>query len=120
MKQSEISCHHYVTSCRQSETMMIQGTIPLARADGVPVEVQRGMHVVTSDAMTIGMVAALVLDAHCQEVTHLLLCRLPETAVYRHIPLDLIIEVDAEAIHLNIQANMLETLPIHQPNTLHN
>ncbi|MCA9996635.1 MAG: DUF2171 domain-containing protein [Anaerolineales bacterium] len=77
--------------------------------------VERGMAVMCSDGVRVGMVAALLWDgaAHC--VTDLLLCQLPTTAVYRQIPLALVERVAETAVYLTIPAANLPQLPAYEP-----
>lgn len=77
--------------------------------------VARGMEVVCSDGVVVGMVAALLWDGDEQVVTGLLLCQLPTTAVYRQIPLPLVSRVAETAVYLTISAADLPQLPPYEP-----
>lgn len=97
------------------QKLLISGFITLAQ-DSAPVSLQRGMAVLTQEGVTVGAVAAVVLNSGRQEITHFLLGQVPPTAVYRLIPLSLIDKIDEEVVWLHIPSEKISTLPLHQPN----
>ena len=95
------------------KTMMVSGQLYLKGADGPPVEVRRCMAVLSRDGCELGMVAAVCLDPHTRYITAVLLGRLPVTADYRLIPIDLIDHVSEDAVHLRITAESVQELAQH-------
>ena len=93
--------------------MMVSGQFHLKGTDGPPVEVRRCMAVLSSDGHELGMVAAVCLDPQTQEVTAVLLGRLPVTSDYRLIPIELIEHVSEDAVHLRITAESVRELAQH-------
>lgn len=77
--------------------------------------VERGMAVISSDGVRLGMVAALLWDGASQRVRGLLLCQLPTTAVYRQIPLAVVERVEETAVYLTIPAADLPQLLPYEP-----
>ena len=96
--------------------MMVSGQIHLEGADGPPVEVRRCMAVLSHEGHELGMVAAVCLDPHTQDVTVVLLGRLPVTSDYRLIPIDLIDHVSEDTVHLRIMAESVRELAQHEVN----
>ncbi len=96
------------------KTMMISGQIHLKGMDSPPVEVRRCMAVFSRDGRELGMVAAVCLDPKTQDVDTVLLGRLPVTADYRQIPVDLIDHVSEDAVHLRITAESAQELSQHE------
>ncbi|KAA3656350.1 MAG: hypothetical protein DWQ04_31410 [Chloroflexi bacterium] len=102
-------------SAHLNEKIMVNGRIHLPSHQPASVEVQRGMKIVVTDGKEVGFVGGVVVNSHSDEVTCILLCHLPVTAVYRLIPIHLIARVEAETIYLNMQFDDLETLAAHSP-----
>ena len=93
--------------------MMITGQVHLDGLDSSAVEVRRCMPVLSCDGRELGMVAAVCLEAHAQDIAAVLLGRLPVTADYRLIPIRLIDRVCADVVHLRITAESAERLAQH-------
>ena len=96
------------------KTMMVSGQFHLKGTDGPPVEVRRCMAVLSRDGLELGMVAAVCFDSQTQDVSDVLLGRLPVTADYRLIPIDLIDHVSEDAVHLRITAESMRELAQHE------
>ena len=79
------------------------------------VKINRGMAVWTSSGAEAGFSAGVVVPQGSDEVTHLLLGRLPITSEYRLIPVWLIECIADENIHLNVDCNEILKLGLHQP-----
>ncbi len=90
--------------------LMVAGQVYLAGLEGAPVEVRRCMAIRSGDGRKLGMVAAVCLDGHSQDVVALLLGRLPVTADYRLIPIELIRCVSEDVVHLHIPAESVQEL----------
>lgn len=93
--------------------LMVAGMVCLKGTEGTPVEVRRCMAIFSGDGRKLGMVAAVCLDVHTQDVVAVLLGRLPETVDYRLIPTDLIERVSEDVVHLRIPAESVEELAQH-------
>lgn len=74
--------------------------------------IHRGMTVETSEGAAVGHVAAVVLDADRQEVTHFLLVQEHQRLEYRLIPVELIQQVGNEKVQLYILQPSVEALPL--------
>ena len=96
------------------KTIMVSGQLRLKGMAGPPVEVRRCMAVLSRDGRELGMVAAVCLDPLTQDVATVLLGRLPVTADYRLIPIDLIDHVSEDAVHLCITAESVQELAQHE------
>ncbi len=79
-----------------------------------PVEIKRGMTILTKDKQTAGRVAAVVLEDDSQNITHILLAHLRLTSDYRLISIDLIQQVSEEVILLHIDSEAVARLPYRQ------
>ena len=90
--------------------MMVSGQLHLKGTDGPPVEVKRCMAVFSRDGRELGLVAAVYLDPHKQDVTAILLGRLPVTSDYRLILIDLIDHVSEDDVQLRITAESVGEL----------
>lgn len=77
--------------------------------------VERGMGVIASDGVRVGMVAGLLWDGGGRRARGLLLCQLPTTAVYRQIPLAVVARVEKTAVYLTISTTDLPQLPPYEP-----
>ncbi|MCP5095866.1 MAG: hypothetical protein GY943_09960, partial [Chloroflexi bacterium] len=83
-----------------TQKIMENGRIHLHHAPHSSVEVQRSMKIVVMGGKEVGLVGGIMIDPQHDNVTHILLCHLPVTAVYRLIPISLIAKVTAETVHL--------------------
>jgi sporulation protein YlmC with PRC-barrel domain len=95
--------------------LLVNGSIYLAEAAGQPIIVIRGMSIVSRDGQEVGMVAAVVVDNLSQEVTHILLCRLPPSPDYRLVPPGLVAQVCGDTVVLHILSQDVDGLAVHQP-----
>lgn len=90
------------------------GSVYLEQDDTSPVEIKRGMTILTQDGQKAGRVAAVVLSNDCQTITHLLLTSWSQMSDYRLAPVDLIKQVSEETILLHIDRKNMEHLPHRQ------
>lgn len=74
-------------------------------------EIRRGMSVQTQEGHTAGRVAAVVLDQDRQKVTHILLMQERKLLEYRLVPVELIEQVENEAIRLRTFQHVVDNLP---------
>jgi len=95
----------------QPQTLMESGSIAFNQAHDSPVEVRRGMAVLTSEGETTGHVAAVVVDGRSGKVTHLVLGRSCRRLDYCLVPTVLIETVGDEEILLRIVHPVIENLP---------
>jgi len=95
------------------QKLLVRGFIKL-EPETVPILLQRGMTILARNGVTVGAVAAVVLNCPQQEITYLLLGQIPPTAVYRLIPLALIERIDGEMVWLRIPSEKISALPLHQ------
>ncbi|MCB0168807.1 MAG: hypothetical protein KDI79_31560 [Anaerolineae bacterium] len=99
----------------QSERLFERGLITLAQKQyQLPVEVSRGMTILTSERWEAGKVAAVVVDNESQKVTHILLTRSRLAPDYRLVPVKLIEQVDENTVLLDICSQAIETLSVRQ------
>ncbi|MEK7327717.1 MAG: PRC-barrel domain-containing protein [Chloroflexota bacterium] len=98
----------------QRQKLLVSGWVNLSAA-GSSVEIARGMSIMSRDGQEVGKVAAVVVDPLTQEVTHILLCRLPESPDYRLAPLDIVTQVTGQTVMLQIQSRDVDGLAVHQP-----
>lgn len=77
-----------------------------------PCLVRRGMPVQTSEGCIEGHVAAVILDAARQEITHVLLVQERLRLEYRLLPVALIQQVDEGQLLLHTFEPGLESLPV--------
>jgi len=98
----------------QSRRLFERGLIYLGQGYRLPVEVTRGMAILTSEGHEAGKVAAVIVDNDSQKVTHILLTRPRQVPDYRLVPVILIEQVDEETVLLEICNQAIESLPIRQ------
>ena len=91
--------------------LIVSGSICLEQASDLPVEVRRGMAILTSEGREAGRVAAVIIDKHDQQVTHILLSRLSQIPEYRLVPIELIKQVHEEKVLLRIFHQVVNSLP---------
>lgn len=109
MDLSSVQLKDCPSDCDQAK-LMVSGLIRLDRDGDQPVEVRRGMSIWTSDGREAGKVAALVVDHDSEQVSHILLGRLPEVLGYLCVPVDLIKSVEDDAVYLVITSQEIENL----------
>ena len=97
-------------------TLFERGLVYPEQKDSSPVEVRRGMAILTQDGREAGRVAAVVLEDDGQNVTHILLTHLHLTPDYRLVSINLIKKVSEETVLLHIDNEALECLPHRQGN----
>ena len=90
------------------------GPVYSEQKDSSPVEIRRGMTILTQDERAAGRVAAVILDGDSQNVTHILLAYLHLTPDYRLIPINFIKQVSQETVLLHIDSEAIEHLPHRQ------
>ena len=88
--------------------------IYLSQKDSSPIEVRRGMTILTHDGQAVGQVAAMVIDNRNQNVTHLLFSQPGQRPEYRLVPVNLIDQVKEETVFLSIRRQTIECLPLRQ------
>ena len=91
--------------------LIVSGSIYPDHESDIAVEVRRGMTILTSEGREAGKVAAVIIDKHDREVTHILLSRLSQIPEYRLVPLDLIEQVREERVQLRIFNQVVNSLP---------
>ncbi len=109
-----------MTTCRllyadQQYRLLVSGRVSLSAPGGSPVEVTRGMSILSRDGREVGRVAAVVVDRRSRVATHILLCRWPQTPEYRLAALGHVAEVSEAAVRLQIHGQAVAGLPIHRP-----
>lgn len=102
------------TSESRPEKMMVSGLVRLEKEDDVPIEVKRGMSIRASDGREVGKVAAVVVNTHSQQVTHIILGRQVRAPDYRLVPVGLIKRVNAGTIWLRVLPQVVKNLPQRQ------
>ena len=105
------------TVVRPAPKLLVSGFIYLESIGNLPVEVRRGMSILTQDGIEVGTAAAVMVDSHGGEVTHVLFGQVPPTSVYRLVSISLVEQVDGETIRLRATAVEIEKLPLYQPDT---
>lgn len=98
----------------QSQRLFERGLVCLRQEHCLPVEVTRGMAILTSEGQEAGKVAAVIVDNDSQKVTHILLTRPRQVPDYRLVPVTLIEQVDEEIVLLEICGQAIESLPTRQ------
>ena len=98
-----------------NEKVMVNGRFHSLTSPNTIIQIERGMKIVVVNGKNAGVVAAVMVHPQSEEITHILLSRVPVTAVYRLIPIKLIAKIDDDTIHLSIGCDDLTKLMIHQP-----
>jgi hypothetical protein len=99
-------------SADKSQRLFERGQVHLERENQPqPVEVSRGMVVLTRDGLEAGRVAAVVEDSQSRQISHLLLGRPRLAQDYRLVPVALIEQVNGEAVYLHIDSEAVASLP---------
>ena len=94
-----------------SQQLFESGPVCWEQTDDLPIEINRGMTILTSEGQEAGKVAAVVFDYHNPQVTHLLLICPGLIPDYRLVPVDLIKQVSKEMVWLHIDNDMVDSLP---------
>lgn len=99
-------------SADKRQRLFERGQVRLARENQAqPVEVSRGMAVLTQDGWEAGRVAAVVIDSQSRQISHVLLGRPHLTRDYRLVPVELIEQVNGEVVYLQISSSAVGGLP---------
>lgn len=88
------------------------GSIYIDQAHEMMVEVRRGMTILTTEGQEAGKVAAVIINRHDREVTHILLSRVSQIPEYRLVPIDFIEQVREENVLLLIFKQVVNSLPV--------
>lgn len=99
----------------QAQRLFERGLIRLEQTNGLTVEVTRGMAILANEGQEVGKLAAVVVEADSQKVSHLLLSRLRLSPEYRLIPVNLIEQISRETILLGVGGQIVESLPVRHP-----
>jgi hypothetical protein len=94
--------------------LLVSGVIRLAHTD-TPILVERGMPISSADGQPVGVVAAVLMLCASRQITDVLLSRVPPSAEYRLIPVDLIAQVSHGIVRLRLTAHDVSQLTIHTP-----
>lgn len=90
--------------------LLVSGNFVPDHASQFPVEVRRGMAIMTREGHEAGTVAAIVVDKQGRHVTHILLSRQSQLPEYRLVPLKLVAQVSDETVQLDIFNPVVSTL----------
>jgi hypothetical protein len=100
------------TAQAQARKLLVSGIIRLVHTD-TPILVEREMPIFSVDGHLVGMVAAVVMLCASRQITDVLLGRVPPSAEYRLIPVDLIARVSHGVVRLHLTAHDVSKLTIH-------
>ena len=100
-----------LSTTNQVQRLFEYGLVYLESKDSSPVEIKRGMTILTKDGRDAGWVAAVVLDGTNQNVSHILLTHLHLSPDYRLVPINLIQQVSQETVLLHVDREAVEGLP---------
>ena len=92
--------------------LIVSASIYLDHGSDSAVEVSRGLLILTSEGREAGRVAAVIIDRHSQQATHILLSRLSQLLEYRLVPIALIEQVHQEKVLLRIFNQDVNSLPM--------
>jgi sporulation protein YlmC with PRC-barrel domain len=91
--------------------LLVSGSICLDHESDTAVEVKRGMAILTSEGREAGRVAAVIINRHDQQVTHILLSGLSQIPEYRLVSIALIEQVYEGKVLLRIFNQVVTSLP---------
>ena len=94
--------------------LLVAGFIRPAHAHDRMVEVKRDMIILTGEGRAAGRVAAVVIDRHDRQVTHILLSQRSQPPQYRLVPIALVMQVQGGQVLLDIFSQAVDSLPIWQ------
>ncbi len=103
-----------LSTTNQIQPLFESGLIYPEQKDRSPVEIRRGMTILTQDGQEAGQVAAVILEDDSQNVTHILLAYLRLPPDYRLAPIKFIKHVSEETVLLHINSEAVERLPHRQ------
>lgn len=92
--------------------LLVSGVIQLAHARDRTVEVKRDMVVLTSEGLAAGRVAAVLINRHDRQVTHILLSRRSQPPQYRLVPSALVMQVQEGRVLLRIFTESVDELAL--------
>ena len=98
-------------SAELAQKLMVSGFVCPENGCALSLEVRRGMPIFSEEGLEVGKVAAVVLNQVNQQVTHILLSRLPETNGYWLIRVDLVVDVRDEKVQLSMPEAAIGSLP---------
>jgi hypothetical protein len=98
-----------------SEQLFVAGEIELAGPGANRVDIRRGMPILCADGEEVGQVAAVVCNADCRAVTHILLSRWCGSLDYRLIPVGRVRSVHDGVVALEMTRSALDSLPTRAP-----
>ncbi len=96
---------------RNSE-LLVAGFIRPVHARDRTVEVKRDMIILTGEGRAAGRVAAVVIDRHDRQVTHILLSQRSQPPQYRLVPIALVVQVQGGQVQLDIFNQAVDSLPV--------
>jgi hypothetical protein len=101
----------------RSSRLLVSAEINLGLPQSAePVQLRRGMPILTAEGVEVGRVAAVVVSGEDSQATHLLLGRLPNIPEYRLVSVDLITHIHEGNLQLSIISQHIENLPLwHSP-----
>jgi hypothetical protein len=91
--------------------LLVSGTICPDQARGRTVEIKRDMTILTSEGRAAGRVAAVLVNRHDRQVTHILLSRRSQPPQYRLVPIALVVQVQEGQVLLGIFNQAVDSLP---------
>lgn len=100
-----------LSASKQVQQLFERGLVYIEPKGSAPVEIIRGMTILTNDGQAAGRVAAVVLNNDNQHVSHILLAHLQLTPDYRLVPISLIQQVNQNTVVLDIDRSAVERLP---------
>jgi hypothetical protein len=101
----------------RNSRLLVSAEINLGlRQSAEPVQVRRGMPILTAEGLEVGRVAAVVVSGEDSQATLLLLGRLPNIPEYRLVSIDLIAHIREGGLKLSIPSQDIDNLPLwHSP-----
>jgi sporulation protein YlmC with PRC-barrel domain len=102
------------TTIDRTQRLFERGLLHLDQTNGLAIEITRGMTILTNEGQEAGKVAAVVVDKVSQQVSHLLLRHLRLSPKYRLVPVNLIEQINQEAIVLRVGQQIVDSLPVRQ------
>lgn len=91
--------------------LLVSGLICPDHESDMTVEVKRGMIILTSEGQEAGRVAAVIINSHDRQVTHILLSRQSQPPEYRLVPIAFVEQVQEEKLLLCIFNQAADSLP---------
>lgn len=79
---------------------------------GAPVEIRRGMAILSCEGLGIGKVAALVVKGYGEPVEQILLSRLPDEKGYWIVPVERVLSGTSESVQVDLTRQEASELPL--------